>query len=305
MIHRRFGRTNLAVSAISLGTVGLGTPYGIGSSDGSGRPDDADGIRLLHYAHERGVSLFDTAPTYGTAEELVGRGLGRRNCVIATKVTLPTDGRDVASAIDESIARSRRALDREVLDVVQIHNATAAVLASAKVADTLAAQRQRGAVRFLGASVYGVADAIAAIDCGWVDVIQVAFNAMDQRMAKDVFDRATAADVGVLTRSALLKGALTRRAEQLPPPLSELRRAVERLRASIGSSWDDLPSVALRFCLAEARIASVLIGACSVAELDVAIEAADSPLAVPTVEHIRLGAPLPDELVDPRTWPPL
>jgi len=82
MQKRKLGRSDLEVSAIGYGCMGLEAVYGPAT-------DRQEGIRIIHAAVERGVTFFDTAETYGpfTNEELVGEALApfRDRVVIATK----------------------------------------------------------------------------------------------------------------------------------------------------------------------------------------------------------------------------
>src|SRR5207248_984655 len=82
MQRRKLGKSNLEVSAIGLGTMGMSFAYGP-------PPDRKQMIALLRAAVERGVTFFDTAEIYGplTNEELVGEALAsfRGKVVIATK----------------------------------------------------------------------------------------------------------------------------------------------------------------------------------------------------------------------------
>src|ERR1700676_2199725 len=82
MKKRKLGKSNLEVSAIGLGCMGLS--FGLGPA-----VDKKDGIALIRAAVERGVTFFDTAEAYGpfTNEELVGESLApfRSQVVIATK----------------------------------------------------------------------------------------------------------------------------------------------------------------------------------------------------------------------------
>src|SRR3569832_1833212 len=80
MKQRILGNTDLKVSAIGLGCMGLS--YGYGPS-----ADRQEAIKLIQAAVERGVTFFDTAEAYGANEELVGEALApfRDKVVIATK----------------------------------------------------------------------------------------------------------------------------------------------------------------------------------------------------------------------------
>src|ERR1700687_709129 len=83
MQKRRLGKSNLEVSALGLGCMGMSFGYGPAA-------DKQEMISLIRSAVERGVTFFDTAEAYGpfTNEELVGEALApfREQVVIATKI---------------------------------------------------------------------------------------------------------------------------------------------------------------------------------------------------------------------------
>ena len=91
MQKRKLGKSNLEVSAIGLGCMGLSFGYGPAV-------DKQEGISLIRAAVERGVTFFDTAEVYGpfTNEELVGEALApfRDQVVIATKFGFKIDPSD-------------------------------------------------------------------------------------------------------------------------------------------------------------------------------------------------------------------
>src|ERR1700704_4904908 len=88
MQKRKLGKSNLEVSAIGLGCMGMS--FGFGPA-----MDKKEGIALIRSAVERGVTFFDTAEVYGpfTNEELVGEALApfRSQVVIATKFGFKID----------------------------------------------------------------------------------------------------------------------------------------------------------------------------------------------------------------------
>jgi aryl-alcohol dehydrogenase-like predicted oxidoreductase len=297
--YRPLGRTGCSVSALSFGTVSLGVDYGINAPGDLGRPSEAEAIGLVQAAVERGITLIDTAPAYGDAERIIGRAVGRDpRIVIATKVN-PDD------RIQTSLESSLRALGRDALDIIQIHNATREMIHEGAITDALVDAKRRGLVRWLGASVYGEDDALAVVADGRFDVLQVAFNALDQRMAREVLRAALAAGVGVIARSAFLKGALTPKAQWLPDELAPLRSAAARARDLLaGGSWDELPAAAMRFCLSAPRIASVLMGARTIAEIDAAVAAeAAGPLDDAVMANAAKLAMTEERLLNPSYWP--
>lgn len=310
MKYNLLGRTGLKVSALSLGTVELGMDYGIKKSERSNRPDADDAINIIRCAVDMGINFFDTAPDYGTSERLLGEAIGSRtDCYIATKVSIPDSngkqltGRRLKQEVNSSLEKSLRALCREALDIVQVHNATEEVIKQGEITEVLLKAQEAGKVRFIGASVYGEEAASAVINDGAFDVIQVAYSLLDQRMARHVLPLAKASQVGVMNRSALLKGVLTTRAKWLPDELSALRYASERVINTFGISWDALPETALRFCLSSGFIHTVLVGINSRQELERAISAAsENPLDENRLKMAEeLG--LDDEtIVNPSYW---
>jgi hypothetical protein len=86
--------------------------------------------------------------------------------------------------------------------------------------------------------------------------------------------------------------------------LDGLRRGADRVRQALGATWPDLPGAALRLCLGETRVASVLIGASTKAEVSGAMAAgAEGPLSS-NLRDVARGLALTEEhLIGPRQWP--
>src|ERR1700676_750316 len=126
MQKRRLGKSNLEVSAIGLGCMGMSFGYGPAG-------DKREMISLIRSAVERGVTFFDTAEVYGpfTNEELVGEALApfRDQVVIATKFgfkfdpnTGKQDGLHSRPAhIKQAVEGSLKRLKTDVIDLYYQH----------------------------------------------------------------------------------------------------------------------------------------------------------------------------------------
>src|SRR3979411_2429033 len=172
MDYIQLGATDLRVSRLAVGTAALGLDrYGI-TAPGEGSIDRAESIANIHRAVDGGVNFFDTAPTYGRSEELLGEALAdHKDCLVATKVPIPEslDGlseSELTQHVNQSLDESLRRLRREVLDVVQIHKATVPVLQPGNMVAFLERAREAGKLRYIGASLYGEDAAVAAIRTG-------------------------------------------------------------------------------------------------------------------------------------------
>ena len=307
MNYRLLGRTGLHVSEISLGTVSLGADYGLPAPGEFVRPERRDALHVIHEAVEAGVTLFDTAPAYGEAEALLGEALAKKtDCFIATKVSIPakTSISPLRDQIITSLEKSLRAVKRDALDLVQIHNATVEILHSGEILRILGDARQAGKIRFIGVSIYTEEEALAAIQTNAVDMIQIAYNILDQRKSKTVLPAAQKNNVGILTRSALLKGVLSAKAEHLPAEMSELKIAADRARQSLKVSWDNLPTAAVRFCLDSPGIDSVLIGPRTEAELHQSLSVLKmASLGKDFLSEAESLGLTEERLVNPAFWP--
>src|SRR5207245_5401836 len=120
MQKRKLGKSNLEVSAIGLGCMGMSQSYGL-------PPDKQAMIALIRTAVERGVTFFDTAEIYGpySNEELVGEALApvRAQVVIATKFGIKHDsgGQQLQDSrperIKQSVEGSLKRLRTDVIDL--------------------------------------------------------------------------------------------------------------------------------------------------------------------------------------------
>src|SRR5436305_13459643 len=158
MQERKLGKSNLEVSAIGLGCMGMS--FGLGPA-----ADKQEMISLIRAAVERGVTFFDTAEIYGpyTNEELVGEALapGRAQVAIATKFGIGRDagGQQVQDSrperIKQSIEGSLKRLRTDVIDLYHQHRVDPNVPIE-DVAGTVKELIAQGKVKHFGMSEAGV-----------------------------------------------------------------------------------------------------------------------------------------------------
>jgi L-galactose dehydrogenase len=118
MEYARLGRTELEVSRLGFGTAPLGELFGA--------VDEFAAIAVVHEALDLGISFFDTAAYYGSAEERLGKALvGRRDQVVLGTKT----GRYGVNDFDFSPGRIRRSaenslrlLKTDYVDILQFHD---------------------------------------------------------------------------------------------------------------------------------------------------------------------------------------
>lgn len=312
MEYAQLGNSGLMVSRLTLGTVELGMNYGFRHSQHYAKPEPSEAIRIIHRALDLGINLIDTAPNYGNSEELIGRALKqtRQRAFIASKVTIPelhpvTSGnlKTLRGEILHSIEMSLSALRIETVDLLQIHNTSIDLLNNGEVLATLRDAQQQGKVRCLGASCHGEAVPLAALEAGCFDALQVPFNILDRRILPAVLSRAKKNGVGILTRSAFLRGVLTSGIYAVPEQLAEVKEVALQVWAQLNDGACSLSELALRFCLSFDQVSSVIIGVRSTQELESNVDGASkgslSPIHLKTICGHSLTTPA---LLDPYNW---
>lgn len=309
MKYRRLGRTDLRVSELALGTVELGLDYGVPANGTPVRPSPAEAAYLLNRALDLGINVIDTAPAYGESESIIGRALKsrRQDYILATKVGPLSDegltGRRLRRWVETSISESLRALRTDIIDLLQIHSATLGVIRNGEVLAILQDVRRAGHIRFIGVTTYGKAAPLAAIEDGQYDCLQIAYNLLDRQPEERLLPLAQQQDMGVLTRSVLLKGALTHRYTYLPAELNDLKDAVQRLQTVVAQPTENLPEIAYRYVLAHTGVSTALVGTASLHELQTALTYAQhgllSPHVLDSVRQIVVGD---CAQLDPGTW---
>jgi len=205
---RALGRTGLEVSEVSFGTWALGGDWG--------DVPEADGVAGLHAAIEAGVNLFDTADVYGRgrAEELLGRVVGHRpEILIATKFCRWDDFEDPSTYLEARVRAyceaSLRRLERESIDLYQVHCPPTEVIERGEVFDALRTLQREGKIREFGVSVETAAQGRLALQHDGVAALQMIFNIFRQNLVEELFPEVEAAGDGILARVPLASGLLT------------------------------------------------------------------------------------------------
>lgn len=202
---------DLEPSRIGLGTWAIGGWMWGGS-------DDAQSIRTIQEAVDRGITLIDTAPVYGFghSEEIVGKALAegdrRDKAVIATKVALDwKDGKPFRNAgrarIMKEIEDSLRRLKTDVIDLYQVHWPDPKVPIE-ETAGALADLRKAGKIRAIGVSNFSPEqmDKFRAVTPLATD--QPPYNLFEREIERDALPYAQRNGILTIAYGALCRGLL-------------------------------------------------------------------------------------------------
>src|SRR5246500_2890208 len=214
MQKRKLGKSNLEVSAIGLGCMGMSFSYGPPK-------DKREMTSLLHAAVELGITFFDTAEVYGpyTNEELVGEALGpyRGRLVIATKFgfKLNPDGSPGWQGPDSSPAHIKTAVEGslkrlkvETIDLLYQHR----VDPNVPIEDVAGAVKQlilQGKVKHFGLSEAGAQTIRRAHAIQPVTALQSEYSLWWKRPEEEIIPTLEELGIGLVPYSPLGKGYLT------------------------------------------------------------------------------------------------
>jgi aryl-alcohol dehydrogenase-like predicted oxidoreductase len=213
MQKRKLGNSNLEVSALGLGCMGLSFGYGPAV-------DKKEGISLIRAAVERGITFFDTAEVYGpyTNEELVGEALApfREQVVIATKFGFkidPKTGKQVGldsrpEHIKEVAEGSLKRLMTDVIDLFYQHRVDAGVPIE-DVAGAVKDLIHQGKVMHFGLSEAGVQTIRRAHAVQPVTALQSEYSLWFREPEAEVIPTLAELGIGFVPFSPLGKGFLT------------------------------------------------------------------------------------------------
>lgn len=314
MEYRRLGRSGLSVSVVGLGCNNLGR-------SGTATESQEGTNAIVHAALDAGITLFDTADTYGRepglSETRLGKALGRRreDVVVATKFGMDAggaNGRDFGARgsrkyIMQSVEASLGRLGTDYIDLYQFHTPDDLT----PIDETLAALDDlvaSGKVRYIGHSNragWQIAEAeFTARTGGYTRFIssQNHYNLLDRRAELEVLPASNAYGLGVLPYFPLANGLLTGKYTTGQAPtgsrLSHSRQnLLERADFDQLSELADFAAarhltpvqVAFSWLAAQAPVSSVIAGATRVEQVrQNAAAAAWKPTADDLIELDRI-----------------
>ncbi len=214
MQKRKLGKSNLEVSALGLGCMGLSFSY-------KPFPEKHEVIALIRAAVERGVTFFDTAEVYGpfTNEELVGEALApfREQVVIATKFGFdinpdgtrgPKGTNSSPEKIKQAVEGSLKRLMTDVIDLYYQHR----VDPNVPIEDTAGAVKEliaAGKVKHFGMSEAGAQTVRRAHAVQPVTALQNEYSLWWRRPEAEIIPMLEELGIGLVPYSPLGKGFLT------------------------------------------------------------------------------------------------
>ena len=263
MQKRKLGTSNLEVSALGLGCMGISFGYGPAA-------DKQESIKLIRAAVDRGVTFFDTAEVYGpyTNEELVGEALApfKGHVQIATKFgfKIDNDGKQIGldsqpDHIKEVVDASLKRLKVDSIDLLYQHRVDTNVPIE-EVANTVKQLIQQGKVKHFGLSEAGTQTIRRAHAVQPVTALQSEYSLFWRNPETDLLPTLEELGIGLVPFSPLGRGFLTGKIDENTKfDSGDFRNAVPRFtpeaRKANQSLVDALEKIAAKRKVTPAQLA--------------------------------------------------
>jgi aryl-alcohol dehydrogenase-like predicted oxidoreductase len=297
-------RVNAGTRRLGLGTVQFGQDYGI--TNPHGQISEAEVASILALAAEAGIDTIDTARLYGISENVIGR-CSPADAAFRIVTKTPrfggiSDPDEAASELRAAFETSLQALGRDEVHGLLVHDAND-ILGQVGRALWSAMEdlKSSGRVRNIGVSVYEAAEIDRVLDSFPIDIIQLPFNAADDRLVKGgQLDRLASAGVEIHARSLFLQGLLLAPAKDIPWRFAPIRSAVEQLDLLFASRGLGRLEGLLAIAFGQAEIDRFIVGVTSTDELGAILAAAEK---AERMEPLEWDPPVIDAAyLNPARW---
>ena len=304
MEYRTLGKTGLEVSVLGFGCGNVGGLLV--------RGERKEMIDTVARAIELGITYFDTAPRYGDGTSEINLGIVLKeigaDVRIGTKVNLNvSDLGNIKQTVTESVNASLKRLGMERVDLIQLHSHIdrqsreegrwVGLEELQSVIQAFQSLKTQGKVGSFGITGLGNTDALLqAVDTRMIDTVQICYNLLNPSAGirppedfpfqdyRQLIDRASAAQMGILAIRILAGGALSGTSDRHPVALQSV--------APIASSRDfdsdvelsktykflvedgyasSMAEAAVRFVISKSEISTALIGISSMEQLEQAV----------------------------------
>jgi len=302
------------ISKISLGTAQLGFDYGI--TNINGQPNFKKSIEILNYAWNKGINTFDTAPTYGTSEEIIGSFVSSKKeediknlkiisklPIIKLKENLTFD--NLFKHIKIEINRSLKKLKIEKLPFYLLHHPPDLLYNNGLIVDCLSKLKDDGIIGEFGISAYNPSEIEASLNFKEIKVIQVPINIWDQRLIRNgLLKRLKKNGYTIFSRSIYLQGLFFIQPKNLPDNLKIAKEYLIKLR-NLSKEYNlDIDKLAFLFVRDISEITSMVIGAEKIEQVMRNLKLLEEKPLSNQIRQIILKefSELPDKVINPSYW---
>lgn len=285
---------------LAIGTVQFGLDYGVSNS--LGKINKSEVCKIVDFAHQAGIDTYDTAPSYGNSEQVLGEVLGGKDCIITKTPSLPSaDTGNIISYLDASYESSLKNLKQNCVHGLLVHNADDLLRAGGnKIYEWLSNKKINSQVSKIGVSIYSADQLDKILELYSIDLVQLPLNILDQRLIHSGH-LAKLKDLGieVHVRSVFLQGLLLMNQDEIPEYFAKYKKLLFLFHKECEMQNVSPIELSLRFVMSLDNVDKVIVGVNSRSQLAEIVESSNTQLFGKDFLHLStsdLG------LVNPSLW---
>ena len=294
------------ISALTLGTVQLGIPYGINNT--SGMPDYELSKSILDTARGLGITSFDTAKGYGVSEQVLGRYFGECGAekTLITKIAFNGQpASEIGDIVRKDIKDSMEKLGVKKIQTVLLHNERHVAEYGDVLANVFKEIREEGLVDEFGISFSDKTHLLDYTADPIYTAVQIPMNLLDSvEIRNGSVKKLADKGVTVYVRSLYLQGLFFKDTSTLPEKLKSVAPILKELRSLAEREGISMASLALSYLKDAEGISSLVIG-CETSEqlIDTVNSMNCPPLSSSAVKRIEeLAAEVEPVVIRPWEW---
>ena len=292
---------------LSLGSAQFGLDYGITNKEGKVKEENIK--KIIEIASKNNISMIDTANSYGSAEEVLGRLLPKdRYFKISTKLNSQISesfSKNDIKKWEKSLLKSLKIIGKNSFDSFLIHNPyDLKKIGSEYLIDWLIGIKERGLVKRLGVSIYEAKD-LLDVPNEILNLVQLPLSIYDQRLINDgTIKNLKKQGIAIHARSIFLQGLVLLSADKWPNWIKKSSIIKQKLLEEIAKKRScELIDLAIGFAKFQKDLEAIVIGVCNEQQLNNLLKAwkNKNPWILSKKEWQNWSSN-DKELIDPRIW---
>jgi aryl-alcohol dehydrogenase-like predicted oxidoreductase len=289
-------------TTLIIGSAQFGMHYGVSNTCGTTKEESVSSI--LNIANYNGISLVDTAPSYGNSEIVLGRGEIDEQWNFITKTpsfSVDKISRNETKKLKSIFAESCKRVNKKKLYGLLVHSCDDLFKpGGSDIFREMESIKEKGLVEKIGVSVYSSYQIEKVLKNFPIDLIQLPINILDQRLLRnDYLKKLKEAGIEIHARSAFLQGLLLMDSKDISPYFDPILSALYRFHNSARQDNLSKLELALGFVNSIDEIDNTIIGVNNLEQLNECISASRVVIDTNRYKSLSISDPM---FLNPQYW---
>lgn len=282
---------------IVIGTAQFGMNYGINNKKGQIKEKEI--TKILNFALQNGISILDTAPSYGNSEKILGNYF-QKNTSKSFKVVTKISHKN--NSLEEQLFSSLKNLKIKKIDCLMFHSFKVYNRYKDQISFFLK-KYQNSLFNELGISLYTNREILSILDNPYISRVQVPFNLLDNAYRKEkLLLELKSKGKKIDARSIFLQGLFFKKTKNISPFFNPLKKELNQINKIVSENNFTTEDLAIHYVLSKNYIDRIVLGVDSLLHLKKNIESVEKNFPFNSLEKIDSLEVLNYKLLNPSNW---